>query len=230
MTVDPSQERILHLSTGDFPLHEYRLRLAGREWSILHTKMILSLLEEVEFFREAKYLLPYGVTLWPASIALGHEIAARAEEFAGTSAIELGSGTGLPGIVAASLGARVVQTDRHELAISMCKRNGAHNKIDNIEYRQVDWAEWNDDQRYDWIIGSDILYAEEMHRHLIRIFERNLSEKGRVLISDPLRIVSLKLLEKLDQSGWQISMSKWNVGDEEEEVRAVGVYELRPPA
>lgn len=228
MTADPRPERILHLSTGDFPLHEYRLRLVGREWSILHTKAILTPLDEVDFFREAKYLLPYGVALWPASIALGHEIAARAEEFAGTKLIELGSGTGLPGIVAASLGARVLQTDRHELAISMCKRNGEHNKITDIDYRQVDWAEWNDDQRYDWIIGSDILYAEEMHRHLIRIFERNLSAKGRVLISDPFRKVSLKLLEQLDQNGWQISMSKWNIGDEEDELRAIGVYELRP--
>lgn len=227
MTANQRQERTLHLSTGDFPLHEYRLRLAGREWSILHTKAILTPLDEVEFFREAKYLLPYGVALWPASIALGHEIAARAEEFAGTRLIELGSGTGLPGIVAASLGARVLQTDRHELAISISKRNGDHNKISTIDYRQVDWAEWDDQERYDWIIGSDILYAEEMHRHLVQIFERNLKPNGRVLISDPFRKVSIKLLEQLDQQGWQISMSKWSIGDEDDELRAIGVYELR---
>jgi predicted nicotinamide N-methyase len=227
MTANQRQERTLHLSTGDFPLHEYRLRLAGREWSILHTKAILTPLDEVEFFREAKYLLPYGVALWPASIALGHEIAARAEEFAGTSLIELGSGTGLPGIVAASLGARVLQTDRHELAISISKRNGEHNKISTIDYRQVDWAEWSDHERYDWIIGSDILYTEEMHRHLVQIFERNLKPNGRVLISDPFRKVSIKLLEQLDQQGWQISLSKWSIGDEEDELRAIGVYELR---
>ena len=64
--------------------------------------------------------VPYGIVLWPAAIALAHEIASR--QVAGMRVLELGAGTGLPGIVAASLGAHVVQTDKQELALLILPR------------------------------------------------------------------------------------------------------------
>jgi len=203
------------------------LRLAGREWSILHTGAILTQADESHFLRELRERLPYGVALWPAAIALAHEVATRAEAFGGRRVLELGAGTGLPGIVAASLGARVVQTDRHELAMSVCRRNGGRNGLKGIEYRLADWTSWSDTARYDWIIGSDILYGEVLHPHLRRIFEANLAPGGRVLIADPFREVSLRLLEALEQDGWAISLSKWTVG-EEASLRPIALYELVP--
>ncbi|HEU0014933.1 MAG TPA: 50S ribosomal protein L11 methyltransferase, partial [Longimicrobium sp.] len=120
---------VLRTTAGDFPLHEYRLGLGGRVWSILHTDSVLSRGDEQEFLRERRDRLPYGVVLWPAAIALAHEVAARADELRGRTVLELGAGTGLPGIVAASLGARVTQTDRQELAMSVCRRNGERNGV-----------------------------------------------------------------------------------------------------
>ncbi len=229
MTATAAEDRLLHTSAGDFPLHEYRLRLAGREWGVLHTGAILSESEEQEFLRERRDLLPYGVVLWPAAIALAHEVAARADAVRGATVLELGAGTGLPGIVAASLGARVVQTDRHELAMSVCRRNGGRNGVGAIEHRLADWTAWTDDERYSLILGSDILYGPTMRPHLRSIFERNLAPGGRVLLSDPFRAVSLQLLETLDGEGWGITMSKWNVG-EDAAPRPIAVYELAAPA
>ncbi len=222
------QHSSLHTSTGEFPLHEYRLRQAGREWTILHTGAVLTHADEAHFFRELMNRLPYGVALWPAAIALSHEVASRAEAFGGRQVLELGAGTGLPGIVAASLGGRVVQTDRHELAMSVCKRNGERNGIRTIEHRVADWTNWNDTGRYEWILGSDILYTETMHPHLHRIFESNLAPGGRVLLSDPFRAESLRLLETMEANGWTISLSKWSVG-EEAAPRPIGLFELVPP-
>src|SRR5690242_4716588 len=135
-----SRDQLLHTTTGEFPLHEYRLRLAGREWSILHTGAILTLEDEARFFRELRDRLPYGVALWPAAIALAHGVAARPDSFRGRRVLELGAGTGLPGIVAASLGARVVQTDRHAVPMAVCRRNGDRNGLRAIEYRLADWT------------------------------------------------------------------------------------------
>lgn len=223
----PAHE-VLHTTVGDFPLDEYRLGMAGRVWSILHTGAILTLADEQRFFRELRDRLPYGVALWPAAIALAHEIASRPDAFRGARVLELGAGTGLPGIVAASLGAHVVQTDRHELAMSVCMRNSARNGVDTIQHCIADWTTWTDDGTYDWIVGSDILYGEALHPHLSHIFTRNLARGGRVLIADPYRDVSIRFLESLEARGWEVSFTKWQIG-EEDALRSIGVFELATP-
>lgn len=228
MQAPNDEQRSLHTTTGEFPLDEYRLHAGGRAWSILHTGAVLTVADELHFFRELRDRLPYGVALWPAAIALAHDVASRADAFRGRQVLELGAGTGLPGIVAASLGAHVVQSDRHELALSICKRNGARNDVPALAYRLADWTAWDDNARYDWIIGSDILYGEVMHPHLRRIFESNLAPGGRILLADPFRDVSLRLLEALEADGWTISVSTWSVG-EADAPRMIGLFELAPP-
>jgi predicted nicotinamide N-methyase len=227
-TTPPAGPTTIHTPDGDLPLHECRLAAAGKEWTIMHVAALLSLADEYLFLRDLKDHLPYGLALWPAAIALAYEIASRAHEFQTTSALELGAGTGLPGIAAASLGANVVQTDRQEPALTLCQRNGARNALTNIHYRLADWASWDDDTQYDWILGSDILYGHTQHPHLQRIFETNLAQNGRILLSDPFRQMSIRLLESLENAGWSITMSKWRLGDESDP-RPIGVFQLHPP-
>ena len=221
-------ERTLRTAVGEFPLDEYRLRLGGREWRILHTGAILTHEEEQRFLSELRERLPYGVALWPAALALAHDLVARADALAGRTVLELGAGTGLPGIVAASLGARVVQTDRHELPMAVARRNAERNGVAGIEHRLADWTDWGDAARYDWIVGSDVLYSDAMHPHLRAILDANLAPGGRVLLADPFRPFSLRLLEALEGDGWTIAMSKWTVGEAGAE-RAMGVFELTAP-
>lgn len=193
--------------------------------------MALSYTEEGEYLRavrEKRNNVPYGVALWPAAIALAQELAARAKEgeLTGKRVLELGAGTGLPGIVAATLaGAHVVQTDSSEIALDLCRRNAHKNGVTNIAYRQVDWAEWADTETYDFLVGSDILYAEPMHAHLRHIFQTNLVPGGTLLIADPFRAPSLRLLESMEEQGWQVSFTKWNLG-EDTTPRPVGVFQL----
>ncbi|HEX8906706.1 MAG TPA: methyltransferase domain-containing protein [Longimicrobiaceae bacterium] len=224
-TADP---QVLSTSEGDFPLQEFRLPLGGREIGILHTNALLSQANEAEFLFQFKHIVPYGVALWPSAIALAQEVAARADAMRATSVLELGAGTGLPGIVAAALGARVVQTDKEEVAMELCRRNGERNGIASVDYRLVDWTAWGDAARYDWIIGSDVLYGETVHPHVRRIFETNLAAGGRILLSDPFRAMSIRFLEALEADGWKIAMTRWSVGEGPER-RAIGVFELAPP-
>lgn len=229
MGLSDSKSEMLYTSAGDFPLEECRLRLNERDLKVLHVAAMLSDKDESQFLIENPIALPYGIALWSATIALAHEIAARAEFVRGKKVLELGAGTGLPGIAAAALGAeKVVQTDRNKLAMWLCQRNCELNRIENIEHRVADWSEWNDCARYDFIFGSDILYATDMHAHLKRIFESNLKFKtGRILLSDPLRSNSLQLLEAMQADGWTIIMHKWTIGAAEESTpRAIAVFEL----
>lgn len=213
-------------AAGDIGLEEYRLRLGGREWSILHSGTLVGFWEEQQFLSAAKDVVPFGIALWSSSIALAHDLAERASQLRGARILELGAGTGLPGIVAASLGARVTQTDRHEVSLSLCRANGERNRVSGIDYRLADWAAWNDDTRYDWIIGADIMYAEAAQASLRNILETNLAPGGRVLIADPFRSSSIRFLETLDGHGWSLSMTRWNVDDGNDD-RGIGVFELK---
>jgi predicted nicotinamide N-methyase len=214
----------LHTTAGDVALQEYRATLGGHVWTILHAGAVLTEDDEQRLLNEPTRL-PYGISLWPAAIALAREIVARADAVRGRRILELGAGTGLPGIVAASLGARVVQTDSQQAALHLCRLNGERNGVENVEHRLADWSAWSDPTRYDWIVASDILYARAMHPHLRRIFESNLAAGGRILLSDPFRRASLELLLPLEAEGWTITLGKWSVGEDGAEA-PVGVYDL----
>jgi predicted nicotinamide N-methyase len=219
---------VVQTTSGDFPLRECRLSVGGREWTVLHTGAVVTAADEARYLADLAGRLPYGVVLWPAAIALAHEVATRAADFRGRTVLELGAGTGLPGVVAASLGARVVQTDRKDGVLAVCRLNGERNGVAGVEYRLADWSFWDDPGRYDWVIGSDVLYGEEFHPQLRRIFETNLAPGGRVLVADPFRGPSLRLLEALEADGWRVRFTKWTVG-EAAAPRPVGVFELTPP-
>jgi methyltransferase-like protein 23 len=211
---------------NDRPLHEYHLRLGAHAWTIAHSGAILSAEDEQRYLSEERSHAPYGIALWPAAIALAHELASRASDLAGLRVLEIGAGTGLPGIVAATYGARVVQTDRLDVALTLGRLNAERNGMRTIEHRLADWTEWTDTERYDLILGSDVIYPSRLHPSLRSIFENNLAPTGRVLLSDPFRWPSLALLEGMEADGWTVTVTKWRLGGEWGE-RLVAGYELR---
>jgi predicted nicotinamide N-methyase len=203
---------------------QYRLALGGRAWSFLHTGAVFTVEQETQYLARERDRLPYGVMLWPASIALAHDVLARAASLQGKRVLELGAGTGIPGIVAASLGARVLQVDRNEVAIHVCEMNKARNHVSDVVIREADWETFESDEPFDVILGSDVLYVTNMHDRLRAICDRHLAPGGTVLFSDPLRAQSLPMLEAMEASGWRVSLAKWTV-EVDAGTRTIAVYE-----
>lgn len=206
-----------------YPLEPVPLTLAGRNWTILCTKLIFSLDDEMHYFHVVR--LPYGVALWSGSLALADELADRAEELSGKSVLELGAGVGLTGLVAAHLGADVTQTDYHEVALRVCRLNAEVNGIGGLECRLADWLDFGDAKRYDYIIGSEILYDVAVQPALKRIFERNLAPGGHVIVADGLRRPSADFLGALEGEGWRVTATVRRV-QRDEETREFGLFDL----
>jgi predicted nicotinamide N-methyase len=214
----------LSTSIGDVALCEYCLTVGDRSWSFLHTGAVLTLEQELQYLDREHDRLPYGAMLWPASIALARELLAGADQLPGKRVLELGAGTGIPGIVAATLGARVLLIDRSEIALHLCARNKARNRAATLEVRNAEWDTFQSDAQFELILGSDILYAETMHTRLRAICDDYLAPGGKVLFSDPLRSQGLSMLEAMAASGWHISLSKWSI-EVDSGVRTIAVYE-----
>jgi tRNA1(Val) A37 N6-methylase TrmN6 len=65
-----------------------------------------------------------------ASTLLGNFIWARRDEFQDQHVLELGAGTGLPGLVAATVGSRVTLTDcRSQSVLNNCKSSVSLNRL-----------------------------------------------------------------------------------------------------
>lgn len=215
---------VLRTSAGDFILHEYQLQLGGRSWLVRHTGTVVTVAQEQAYLARERDRLPYGAVLWPSSIALAHELFARSEQLAGKRVLELGAGTGLPGIVAESLGASVLQVDRNEVALHLCRMNAQRNANERVESRAADWESFHSDTAFDFIIGADVLYAKALHERLREICDAYLAPRGTVLFADPLREESLSMLELMERSGYRVSFSKWLIGVESG-TRTIAVYE-----
>jgi predicted nicotinamide N-methyase len=219
-------DHALEIEDERFPLQEFQLRAGKRHWTVRYTHSMINLDDEERFIFIYRHRVPYGVALWPSGVALAQEIATHAEAFAGARVLELGAGIGLAGIVAASLGAEVLQTDHDELTLTLCRQNATRNGAHTIEHRQVDWRVWDVEGAYDWIIGSDILYDHGMHAHLHRIFEANLADGGHLLLADPYRKQGTEMIKKLKGHGWRVGEQKRRVGDKRNP-RTIGIFELR---
>ncbi|PRP86043.1 methyltransferase-like protein 23-like [Planoprotostelium fungivorum] len=109
----------------------------------------------------------YGLFPWPSAFLLAEFIISHSHLFGDKTIIELGSGTCIGGLVAASIGAsRVILTDREEISENCVKIQQMNaNLRDRITVQSLVWGEFRSDlfdlQCANVIIAADIFYDEK---------------------------------------------------------------------
>lgn len=112
--------------------------------------------------------LEIGSVLWEGGKALGDFLLQRGEVVTGKRVVELGSGLGLAGIVAARTADVVHLTDKPEL-ISLLQRNIDANRCHNAFALPYLWGSDPSAQLqppYDVLLGADLLYIEGSYEAL----------------------------------------------------------------
>lgn len=153
---------------------------------------------------------PLWVELWPASIGLARWLW-HGPHLKGKKILELGCGLGLSGIVAGLKEGDVTQTDYINEALEIAWESAELNGLNNITQALADWRSFNIEEKFDLIIGSDIIYHPNLHDFLINIFENNLKEHGSIMVSDPGRKDGKSLIDILKNRGWRVSANQLHV-------------------
>lgn len=122
-----------------------------------------------------------GAVMWDSGVVLSkfieHAVDSKRLILKGKKVVELGSGCGLVGCVAAILGASVILTDLHD-RLKLLKKNVDANVGDQGNARgtaRVMELTWGDDldpvfvnPLPDFVIGSDVIYNEDAVRDLLQ--------------------------------------------------------------
>ena len=208
---------------------EARVEIAGRSWRVLHPPDAEQLIDEDAYARDER--LPYWADLWPSALVLAAEVAA--EWPAGRTVLELGCGIGLPAVVAAGCGARVLASDWYPEALVFAEHNAARAGV-TITTLAADWSapppQLVAAGPFDLVIGADILYEDRNGEALSGLLPRLVAADGEVIVTDPRRPNVTALLEPLRAAGWKHSREdRENPGRIDESGYVIHVHRLRPP-
>jgi len=135
-------------------------------------------------FDQDEYI-PYWAELWPASQMLAEALIQQTWP-KDHSALEIGCGVGLPGVVALSLGMQVTFSDYDTTAVEFAAQNAVANGFNNFATCPLDWRV-PPKQQFPLILAADVIYEERNIEPLIDFIRTVLAPDGICLLSDPDR-------------------------------------------
>jgi predicted nicotinamide N-methyase len=177
---------------------------------------------------EGEYLrLPYWAELWDSALGVAQFLASRTSEDEGSriedgaeayppssilyppsslsslSVLDLGCGMGLTGTTAAALGARVLFADLETPPLLFARLNSLP-WAGRVRTRRLDWRTDRLAERFDLIIGSDVLYERKQWDNLDPFWRAHLAPGGAVLLGEPGRPTGKAFPDWIAARGWSL--------------------------
>ncbi|XP_077575540.1 protein N-lysine methyltransferase METTL21A [Stigmatopora nigra] len=137
--------------------------------------------------------LGVAAVVWDAAVVMCMYLELGQIELKEKVSIELGAGTGLVGIVAALLGAKMTITDRKPALDFLSANVQANLPADlqkSVDVSELSWGENLDrypSEGFDLVLGADIVYLEETFVPLIETLKHLCSEATVVLLACRIR-------------------------------------------
>ena len=144
---------------------------------------------------------PVWMITWPAAFGLAEYLLLN-QPVAGMRALELGCGTGAPGVALATAGAQVVSTDNDHLALAMARYNAQLNGCHAHETCFLDWYRPEVQGCFDLVVGSEVVYFEKSFMPLLSVLKQYTAPKGSIILSDQWRPQVEQFLELCVDEGF----------------------------
>ena len=150
---------------------------------------------------------PFWIRLWEAAIVLSRFLVALAPA-PGTTVLELGAGLGAPGLTAAALGCSVTLSDYEELILDFERVSAAASGLDTVRFDMLDWLNPPEMERYDIILGAEVLFRDEFFEPLLGIIRHALKPDGAVYMAHDIKRQSVHPFLQKAEKEYEISASK----------------------
>ncbi len=152
---------------------------------------------------------PYWAHLWS-----GAQVLAEAVPRGRATAIELGCGLGLPGLVAARRGARVTFVDRVLAPLAFVRASAAACGFTTIDVVAADATGAAVSARFDLVLAAELLYDRALFGALACAVRDRLAPGGVALLADARRIDTRQFYEEVDRVGLRFRASEHRVREE----------------
>lgn len=165
---------------------------------------------------------PFWATTWRAASGLDRFM----DRFDMTDqrVLELGCGTGHAGLAAAMRGGRVVLTDGVSDPLLLV-RMSTWPWRERCRVRRLRFGlDRLDEAPFPWLLGSDVTYLRELWPQLHQCMCDHIAPGGRVLLSDPYRIIANEFREWIQERDWKYEEFRIELPDENE--HAIRVMQL----
>lgn len=152
---------------------------------------------------------PYWAHLWS-----GAHVLAAAVPRGRATAIELGCGLGLPGLVAARRGVRVTFVDRIAAPLAFVRASAEQNGLTNIDAVVADATGAAVSGRFDLVLAAELLYDRALFGAFARTIHDRLAPGGLALLADARRIDTRQFYDELTRCGLVWRSSEQRVREE----------------
>ncbi len=169
--------------------------IRGQRFRLFVPSTIDRFIDEDDVFHR----FPLWSKIWEASLVLADELASMTVH-PGKTFLEIGSGLGLVGVVAASFGHNVTLSEYDPHALAFAWANAQLNGCSSVRIVSLDWNKPELNGMFDFIVGSEVIYHERDFEPLQAMFRKFLEPGGEVILCAEMRKTNMAFFGLMQES------------------------------